>query len=85
MNETELIDLLKPYIDANPEGVFLVPFGAFDLDIDLDVPNGLCLWLNGDTSVAIPPGTDPVNVQKAVRSLGRELLHTWGQQYSVNP
>ncbi len=87
MNKEELINLIKPYIDKNPEGVF--DCGEFDLDVHL--PDGrktFSLFVDGDTFIHIPLSLNLENailIQEVVRSLGREVRHTWAEQYSTNP
>ena len=80
MNEEELKSLLIPFMDKKLEGIF--GRGEFDLDIK---DGKYVLWFDSETSVDFPHGTDPTSIQKVVRSFGRELLHTWDLQYSVNP
>ena len=84
MTIEELVEMIRHYIEKHPEGIF--DCGEFDLDVNIDARDGsLSLWLDSDTKLDFPKGVSGDEIQKAVRSLGRELLHTWGQQYSEYP
>ena len=79
-------NLIRSYVDKNPEGIFVN--GEFDLDVNVPTGNGFSLWFDGDTHVVISISVGKENaelIQKAVRGLGREVIHTWSQQYGVNP
>lgn len=84
MTEPDLITLLRPHLDAKPEGIFT--FGEFDLD--LNRAGGFALWLDSNEKVVIPLDVNRDNavlIQRVVRALGREVLHTWSEQYSTEP
>lgn len=80
--------ILEPHAESikNCEGI-----NTFDeLDLDVSVPdfNGFSLWLDGDTKVSIDVPINLENasmIQSVVRELGREVMHTWDQQYSTEP
>lgn len=82
---TTIKQILEPHAEAikNCEGIF--PPNSLDLDC---YNNGFRLWLGCGESIEID---FPVNIENAsmiqsvVRDLGREVTHTWAQQYSINP
>lgn len=85
---TTINKILEPHVESikNCEGI-----GTFDeLDLDVSVPdfNGFSLWLDEDTKVKIDVPINLENasmIQSVVRELGREVMHTWDQQYSTEP
>ena len=88
-NNDTIKQILEPHVEAikNCEGVF--PPNSLALDCSLDhYHNGFCLWLGSGESIEID---FPMNIENAsmiqsvVRDLGREVTHTWAQQYSINP
>jgi hypothetical protein len=85
---TTIREILEPHTESikNCEGIFYPNF----LDLDYQIPSldGFSLWLDGDKKIEI---NIPVNlenasmIQSVIRHLGREVIHTWSQQYSNNP
>jgi hypothetical protein len=82
---TTIKQILEPHAEAikNCEGIFSPNF------LDLD-SNGykFFLWLDGDEAIEIDVPVNLENasmIQSVVRDLGKEVIHTWGQQYSINP
>ena len=85
---TKIKEILEPHAEAikNCEGIFTPNF----LDLDGKIPNwdGFSLWLDGDEKIEIDI---PINIENAsmiqsvIRDFGREVMHTWGQQYSSKP
>lgn len=85
MTEQEIIALIIPYLQDNPKGIF--DNGEFDLDYEGSPQKSptFLLWVDGNTCVRIPISCNKENaglIQKVVSFLGREVVHTWEQQYS---
>lgn len=85
---TTINKILEPYIESikNCEGCFIPNF----LDLDYQVPScsGFSLWLDGNEKIDIDISVNLENasaIQSVIRDLGREVIHTWSQQYSINP
>jgi len=85
---TTIKQILEPHTEAikNCEGVFSPNF----LDLDGRMPNwnGFSLWLDGDEKIEIDVPINLENasmIQSVVRDLGKEVIHTWSLQYSINP
>jgi hypothetical protein len=77
--------ILEPHTESikNCEGIFTPNF------LDLD-SNGykFFLWLDGDAAIEINVTVNLENasmIQSVIRDLGKEVVHTWNQQYSINP
>jgi hypothetical protein len=88
MTITTIKQILEPHKESikNCEGIFSPNF----LDLDGQIPNwnGFSLWLDGDEKIEIDVPVNLENasmIQSVVRDLGKEVIHTWGQQYSINP
>jgi len=85
---TTIQQILEPHKEAikNCEGIY--SFNELDLDVSVPDLKGFSLWLDGDTKVKI---NVPVNIENAsmiqsiLRDLGREVMHSWSQQYSIKP
>jgi hypothetical protein len=85
---TTIQQILEPHAEAikNCEGIYC--FNELDLDVSVPDFNSFSLWLDGDTKVNIDV---PVNIENAsmiqsvIRDLGREVMHSWSQQYSIKP
>ena len=82
---TTIQQILEPHAEAikNCEGIFSPNF------LDLD-SNGykFFLWLDSDEAIEINVPVNIVNasmIQSIIRDLGREVMHSWSQQYSINP
>ena len=85
---TTIKQILEPHTEAikNCEGIFTPNF--LDLDCSLDCDNGFSLWLDGNRKIEIhvPIGLENASmIQSVIRDLGKEVIHTWAQQYSTNP
>lgn len=83
---TTIKKILEPHTESikNCEGIGI--FNELDLDVSVPDFNGFSLWLDGDTKVKIDVPINLENasmIQSVVRELGREVMHTWGQQYST--
>ena len=87
-NNNTIKQILETHKEAikNCEGVY--SFRELDLDVSIPDFNSFSLWLDGDTKVKIDV---PVNIENAsmiqsvIRDLGREVMHSWSQQYSIKP
>jgi hypothetical protein len=85
---TTIKQILEPHTEAikNCEGIFSPNF--LDLDCSLDCDNGFSLWLDGHEKIKIEVPVNLENasmIQSVIRDLGREVIHSWSQQYSINP
>jgi hypothetical protein len=85
---TTIKQILEPHKEAikNCEGIFSPNF----LDLDGRMPdwNGFSLWLSGDEKIEIDVPVNIANasmIQSVIRDLGREVIHSWSQQYSIKP
>lgn len=88
MTDADLTSLLAPPIALNPEGIYDPEPRAFDLDVSVPDYASFALWLDGNTKVVIPVAVtkeNAIRIQSTVRALGREVVHTWGMQYSATP
>jgi hypothetical protein len=86
--KTTIKQILEPHKEAiiNCEGIYC--FNELDLDVSIPDLKGFSLWLDGDTKVNIDVSVNIENasmIQSIIRDLGREVMHTWSQQYSIKP
>lgn len=82
---TTIKQILDPHTESikNCEGVFSPNF--LDLDSSGD---SFFLWLDSDAAIKIDVPFNLENasmIQSVVRDLGKEVIHTWSLQYSINP
>ena len=101
LEEAWLTEQIRPFIEMDTDGIFGKGIYDLDIIVKAgslsdEWPRGFTLWFgtaagksyDTDELLRIPcEGTieEAKLIQKVVRSFGREVHHTWGQQYSPNP
>ena len=85
MTHKQLTELLNPFLVDFRMGIF--EGGEYDLTQSHD-GKSFILRLDVTTIVRVPLKVTRLNanlIQKTVRAMGKELVHTWNHQYSREP